>query len=97
MKRRVIQIANSTQLISLPRKWTLQFGIKKGDELEVEEKGNKIEVSTEKSRDIEKVVLDVSDLDRSSLIYYLRAAYRRGFDMVEVRFNLPKTKYFRSN
>ena len=29
MKRKVIQIANSTQLISLPRKWTIKYGIKK--------------------------------------------------------------------
>lgn len=97
MKRSVIQIANSTQLISLPRKWTLQFGIKKGDELEVEEKGNKIEISTEKSRAAENVVLDVSGLDRSSLIYYLRAAYRSGFDLIEVRFNKPLTHYYRTN
>ena len=33
MKRRVIQIGNSTQLISLPRKWAQQFGVKKGDEI----------------------------------------------------------------
>ena len=30
MKRKVIQIANSTQLISLPRKWVLDHNIKKG-------------------------------------------------------------------
>ena len=35
MKRKVIQIADSTQLISLPRKWSLAHGIKKGDELEI--------------------------------------------------------------
>ena len=45
MKRKVIQIADSTQLISLPRKWAQKFNIKKGDELEVEEHDNKIVVS----------------------------------------------------
>ena len=33
MKRKVIQIANSTQLISLPRKWSQKYGVKKGDEI----------------------------------------------------------------
>ena len=47
MKRSVIQIANSTQLISLPRKWSLKFNIQKGDELEVEEEGNKLLSKTE--------------------------------------------------
>ena len=47
IKRRVIQIANSTQLISLPRKWTIQHNIKKGDELDVQEDGSKIILSTD--------------------------------------------------
>jgi len=42
MKRRVIQIADSTQLVSLSRKWAIQRGIKKGDELEVKEEGNRV-------------------------------------------------------
>ena len=37
MRRKVIQIAESTQLISLPRKWALKYNIKKGEELEIEE------------------------------------------------------------
>ena len=45
MKRKVIQIADSTQLISLPRKWSLAHGIKKGDELEITEKGRQLTVS----------------------------------------------------
>ena len=35
MKRKVIQIANSTQLISLPRKWSQKYGVKKGDEITI--------------------------------------------------------------
>ena len=35
MKRKVIQIAESTQLVSLPRKWALANNIRRGDELEV--------------------------------------------------------------
>ena len=63
MKRKVIQIANSTQLISLPRKWSLQFGIKKGDELEVEEKGSQIIVSTEKGVKNKKIKITVCRLN----------------------------------
>ena len=33
MKRKVIQIAESTQLISLPRRWAMKCNVKKGDEL----------------------------------------------------------------
>ena len=41
MRRKVIQIAGSTQLISLPRKWAIRQGIEKGEELNIDEQGNK--------------------------------------------------------
>ena len=97
MKRKVIQIANSTQLISLPRKWSLQFGIKKGDELEVEEKGSQIIVSTEKGVKNKNVVLDVTDMDRSSIIFYIRSAYRKGYDEIEIHYKRPMTTHLRKD
>lgn len=87
MKRKVIQIANSTQLISLPRKWTLKYGVKKGDEIEVEENGSKIIVSTERFIDIQKIEIDVTGLDRTSILYYIQGLYRMGYDEITVRFN----------
>ena len=95
MKRSVIQIANSTQLISLPRKWTLQFGIKKGDELEIEEKGNKLEIRTEKVPALSEVTLYISGLDRTSTMLYIRSAYRRGFDSIKIKFSKPSTPHYR--
>jgi len=42
MKRKVSQIGPATLMVSLPSKWAKQFGVKKGSELEIEEKGNKL-------------------------------------------------------
>lgn len=97
MKRKVIQIANSTQLISLPRKWSLKYGIKKGDEIEVEEDGNKLLVSTEKSVDIRQIEIDVTGLDRTSILYYIQSLYRIGYDEITVKFNEPYTIHLRKN
>ena len=58
MRRKVIQIANSTQLISLPRKWALEHDIKKGDELEVGVEGNKVIVTTENSLEPDAVEIN---------------------------------------
>ncbi len=96
MKRKVIQIADSTQLISLPREWGKKFNIKKGDELEVEMKGNKLEVSTEKDIQLEKITLDISGLDRTSIMYYIRSAYRRGYDLIEITFDKQAVMHFRT-
>jgi len=97
IKRRVIQIANSTQLISLPRKWSVKYGVKKGDELEIEEQGNKLLIGTDKGVDLEKVEIDVTGLDRSSIMYYVRSVYRMGYDEIKVNFSNPTTIHYRLN
>jgi phosphate uptake regulator len=89
IRRKVIQIANSTQLISLPRKWAQKYNIKKGDELEVEEQGSKISVSTEKGYKTEKVELDISNLG-PMILRCVVALYKQGVDEIRVSFNKPE-------
>jgi phosphate uptake regulator len=87
MKRKVIQIAGSTQLISLPRKWAQRHDIQKGEEIEVTEEGNKLVVSTEKSAGPGGIEVDVTGLDRDSLMFFLRALYKNGYDEIKVKFS----------
>jgi len=90
MRRKVIQIAESTQLVSLPRKWAIQHNVKKGDELEVTEQGNKILITTEESKDqILKTEIDITGLDRDSLIFLIRGLYVRGYDEIRLIFKTP--------
>ena len=97
IKRSVIQVANSTQLISLPRKWSQQYNIKKGDELEVEEQGNKLVVSTEKDLHLQNISIDVTGLDRTSILYHILTLYKRGYDEITVSFKEPYTTHFRTS
>lgn len=97
IKRRVIQIANSTQLISLPRKWTLKYNIKKGDELEIEEHNNKLTIGIEKGVELKSIEIDVTNLNRTMILYYLQNLYRMGYDEVKVIFNNPLCKHLRKN
>ena len=85
MKRKVIQIAGSTQLVSLPREWAKQQGIKKGDELEVNVQGDKIVVGKEgKENQFNRIELDVTNLG-ARVRKIVGAAYKGGYD--EVKFN----------
>src|SRR3989344_4487676 len=88
MKRRVIQIANSTQLISLPRKWALKNNIKKGDELEVTMDGPQLTVGTTRKPEPESYKIN---FPRGSL--YIRRAlstlYKLGYDEVEISYDDP--------
>ncbi len=90
-------MANSTQLISLPRKWAQQFGVKKGDELEIEEQGSKLLISTSKEQDIKNFSIDITGLDRTSILYCLLALYKIGYDEITITFNEPYTTHYRTN
>jgi len=95
LKRKVIQIANSTQLVSLPRKWSQKYGVKKGEELEVEENGNKIIISTEKSQGAGNIEVDITGLDRDSFMFLIRMLYIRGYDEIKLNFNIPIAEHHR--
>lgn len=86
MRRKVIQIADSTQLISLPRKWALQRGIKKGDELDITEKGNSLIIDTESKPQIMEKTIDVSGLTPRLTDRFLARAYQKGYDKITFHF-----------
>ena len=89
MKRKVIQIANSTQLISLPRKWALKHNITKGDEMEVSEQGNSLLISTEKIEAApSRFDIDISGMGRWAK-RVIGALYRSGYDEISIKFSKP--------
>lgn len=89
MRRRVIQIADSTQLVSLPRKWAQAHGIKKGDELEVAEQGNRVIVSVDKTPQTESIEIDLSNLELMSK-RIVAALYKAGYDEIKLKFSKPQ-------
>jgi phosphate uptake regulator len=97
IKRKVIQIANSTQLVSLPRKWSLKYDIKKGDELDVEEDGDKIIIATERVQEPGNIEVDITGLDRDSFMFLIRILYIRGYDEIKLIFNNPTVDHHRAD
>ena len=93
MRRKVIQIAESTQLASLPRKWALKYGIKKGDELEIREQANSLVIQTINEADTDRVEINISSLeDQAKKV--IGALYKAGYDEISVTFS--KTEELRS-
>ncbi|MBI4439177.1 AbrB/MazE/SpoVT family DNA-binding domain-containing protein, partial [Candidatus Woesearchaeota archaeon] len=91
MKRKVIQLAGKTLLVSIPRKWARKLGIMKGDELELEEKDNRITITANKQTTLEKATLDAKNLDPQLLSWALGAIYKSGYDEIEVLYQSPET------
>jgi phosphate uptake regulator len=84
MKRRVVLHGPSTLTVSLPSSWVKKFDVKKGDELDVEEQGNDLLISTD-STNFEKKQIDVSNLRRVGKSC-ITASYRQGYDEIDFLF-----------
>lgn len=87
MKRKVIQIAGSTQLVSLPRQWAKAHNISRGQEIDVQEDGNRIIISTENTPVRKNIMIDLSGLLPRMADRFLARAYQLGYDEIEARFD----------
>ncbi|NQV08463.1 phosphate uptake regulator PhoU [Candidatus Woesearchaeota archaeon] len=86
MKRKVSKIGPATLMVSLPAPWVKRYNINKGDEIDLEEKGNKIIVSAKKEKSIGKVNISSKELgmfDRNFISYL----YQKGYDEIRVEFD----------
>lgn len=86
MKRKIIQMAGKTMVVSLPADWVKRFNIKKGEEIDLIESGSKLIVGTGKSLQEEKIKIKISG--PSKLIRrYIGNLYKKGYDEIDVRFD----------
>ena len=90
MKRKIIQLAGKTLVVSLPIKWARNYGIAKGHEIDIEERGQQIVLSTEQLSSVEKVEIDASKLDADVVRRWLLAAlHKSGYDEIEITYDSP--------
>ncbi len=78
-----MQLGRSTNVVSLPRKWVLRYGLKAGDEVEVAEQGKQLLLSTEKDKAVEKAKLNISALYPIHN-YAMLAMYIKGAEELEI-------------
>ena len=83
MKRKVIGLAKSTHVVSLPNSWLEQNNVKKGDEIEVHEKENSLVIEPKKTE--KTISVDVSGLDQH-VKRFLNCVYKSGYDEIKVSY-----------
>lgn len=87
VKRSIVKQGPTTLLISLPIKWVRKYDLNKGEELEVEERGKELIISTQNKQ--KSKIKEIKLLD--SHYYYIwteiSAAYLSGFDEMKVYYN----------
>jgi phosphate uptake regulator len=83
MKRKVIQLAGKTLVVSLPNKWAKKYGIKKGDDVDVLDKEGNLLISLEYNSAIKKLAVHL-EKDEPIFQRYLVMAYVKGCDELEI-------------
>lgn len=89
MKRKVIQLAGKTFVVSLPSKWAKQQGIKKGDEVNLEEQESKLILSSSSIKTSNKKELDSDKLEILTKRSLFRQ-YQEGADEIQINFSNPR-------
>jgi phosphate uptake regulator len=89
-KRKVSLIGPSTLMVSLPSKWVKEFGVKKGDEINISENGPNLILESQKLKKGEPLEIDISGLNANLIRYNLYAAYRNGCDEIKLLFDEEK-------
>ena len=86
MKRKIVRHGSSSLTITLPIKWVEKFNLKKGDELNIEEAGPMLMLSTEQeiASPKKEVSITESGIFTKNNLSHL---YQLGYDEIEVRFD----------
>ncbi len=82
MRRKVSKIGPSTLMVSLPSKWVRKLGVKKGDELEVQEEGHLLKVQP--ACYAAKMAVSLQMTEHTSLRRSLNSLYTSGCDAIEI-------------
>ena len=91
MKRKVVEQGGTTLMVSIPVKWARRYGVGKGDELDLQERGKELILSTKAMPSSGSIEIDVRPIEEQYMIgWILTALYREGYDEIAVHYNSSK-------
>lgn len=91
MKRKIMKIANTTYVVSLPLKWAREHNIQKGDEIEVNEikNGLTLTIDSLNKKNDESYYIDLQNLKKVSN-RYVTALFRKGVNEIKFNYKTPQ-------
>ncbi len=89
MRRKLVKQGQNALTVTIPRDWIKRFDLKAGNEVDISEVGKDILISTEQSFKPTTLNIDLSGLDDRLVWTYIISAYRKGADVVTLKFEGP--------
>ena len=91
MRRKIIKQGNNALTLTLPRKWTQQQHLKAGDEVEIEQTGTDLKISSNSSSKEKIKEIQVQNNSKDLLRSVIASAYKSGYSTIMLHFksNLP--------
>jgi len=90
MKRKIIRQGNKDHgsfTVTLPSEWTKKYGLKAGDEVDVDETGNMVCLYAKRGPIVPKSVhIDARNFTITQLHRHIQEAYRSGAETIEVQY-----------
>ncbi|MBD3248939.1 AbrB/MazE/SpoVT family DNA-binding domain-containing protein [Candidatus Woesearchaeota archaeon] len=98
--RKLISFGKTSFVMSIPKSWVTKNNLKKGDLIALEEEKGDLILSpnVEQKKNKKKTTkIDITGIDRTSVLYVIRSAYKMGCDEIELIYNKPLAKHYRKD
>ncbi|MFC1697587.1 AbrB/MazE/SpoVT family DNA-binding domain-containing protein [Nanoarchaeota archaeon] len=86
MKRKLIEQGGTTLMTSLPSKWLKKFGLKKGDEIDLNIDDQSIIIGTQQDS-YNKSKINLTGMHIGLAWRFINSAYKKGVDELEISFD----------
>ncbi|MBC8500179.1 MAG: AbrB/MazE/SpoVT family DNA-binding domain-containing protein [Nanoarchaeota archaeon] len=94
MKRKVIQHSPTSLVVTLPARWAKKNYVKKGEEIDLIENSSEIIIRKGlKHKELLEVNIDISALDKTTILHVIRNLYRAGYDKINIEFDKERVPY----
>lgn len=86
MRRKLVKQGNATYTISLPKEWIDRFNLKPGEEIDLEESGMQLVISSiQKQKKYQTTGYDLQDMPENLIHEFLVSLYKSGIKDAEIK------------
>lgn len=85
MKRKIVKQGAATMTVSLPTLWIKKFNLRQGDDIDVQEVGKSLVITTESQLRTEAATIDITGKNRGYIFRKILGLYCAGTDKITIK------------